>query len=65
MIPSPSESKKIGVEATKAAMLLVHGERRNHLTQLSMGLIHLYRRHRIPKAGAAAKVETYDVVCGS
>jgi hypothetical protein len=39
----PRESKKIGVEATKAAMLSVHGDRRNGLTQLSNGLIHHYR----------------------
>lgn len=45
--------KKIGVEATKAAMLSVHGERRNCLTQLSNGLIHHYR---CPNARAAAKV---------
>jgi hypothetical protein len=39
----PNESRKIGVEATKAAMLSVHGERRNCLTQLSTGMIRLYR----------------------
>ena len=43
------------VEATKAAMLSVHGDRRNSLTQLSNGLINHYR---CPNAWAAAKVET-------
>lgn len=65
IIPSPSESRKIGVEATKAAMLSVHGERRNGLTQLSTGMIRLYRRHRVPNDGAAAKVKVDDVVGGS
>ena len=33
----PLESRMASVEGTKPAMLLVHGERRNHLTQLSTG----------------------------